>query len=362
MLAVHQEDAMIAVGVSGGVDSSVAALLLKRAGHDVRGIFMHNWETNDPACRAEADRLDALRVCAALDIPFSTLNFADTYKREVFARFLEDYARGITPNPDVLCNREVKFKVFLDAALAAGAQYVATGHYARKARVGDRWALLRAVDPSKDQSYFLQAITQSALAHAMFPLGALPKVQVRHLAAEAGLVTAKKKDSTGICFIGEQDFKTFLSRYLPAQPGQIVDESGRVLGQHPGALYYTAGQRAPLGGVKGAADQPWFVLAKDVANNRLVVGQGADHPRLMASGLATAPASWIAGDPPSDQFDAQVQIRHLGQAHPARVEVRSDGTLSVRFQDPVRAVAAGQAAAIYQGDVCLGGAEIAQAL
>lgn len=350
---------MIILGVSGGVDSSVAALLLKRAGHDVHGVFMHNWETDDPACRAQDDRADALRVCGALDIPFSVRNFAHVYREQVFARFLEDYARGLTPNPDILCNREVKFKVFLEEALSMGADQVATGHYARRAKIGNTWALLRGVDPGKDQSYFLQAITQDALARALFPVGELPKAQVRALAREAGLATAAKKDSTGICFIGEQDFKAFLARYLPAQLGEIVDVDGVVLGTHPGALYFTPGQRAPLGGVKGRPEGPWFVLSKDVARNRLVVGQGIDHPRLMCTHATTAPASWIAGHPPAREFEAQVQIRHLGAANPARVRANDDGTVDINFHAPVRAVVAGQAAGIYQGEVCLGGAEIA---
>lgn len=352
---------MVILGVSGGVDSSVAALLLKQAGHRVHGVFMHNWEDDDAHCRANEDRADALRVCAALDIPFFVRNFAQIYRDQVFARFLADYAQGLTPNPDILCNREVKFKVFLDEAMSMGAEQVATGHYARRAKVDNAWVLLRGVDPGKDQSYFLQAITQDALARTLFPIGELPKPQVRALAEQAGLVTAAKKDSTGICFIGEQDFKTFLGRYLPAQPGEIVDESGRVVGTHPGALYYTVGQRAPLGGVKGAGPAPWFVLSKDVAGNRLVVGQGRNHPRLMASRATTQVASWIAGFPPSSDFEAQVQIRHLGEAHPARVIVNDDGTLSIAFLEPVRAVAPGQAAGVYQGQVCLGGAQIQQA-
>ena len=353
---------MIAVGVSGGVDSSVAALLLKQQGHALQGVFMHNWEGTDVGCRAQQDRQDALRVCAALEIPFAVRNFAQTYREQVFARFLEDYAKGLTPNPDILCNREVKFKVFLDEALAMGADHVATGHYARRAKLGQHWALLRGVDRTKDQSYFLQAISQEGLSRALFPVGELPKTQVRKLAEEAGLVTAQKKDSTGICFIGEQDFKTFLSQYLPAQPGDIVDEQGCVLGRHEGALYYTVGQRAPLGGVKGASSDPWFVLAKEVATNRLTVGQGSEHPRLMARGLDTEQASWIAGSAPASEFEGEVQIRHLGNPERARVQVNDDGTLRVHFHSPVRAVAPGQAAALYQGDVCLGGATISRAL
>lgn len=352
---------MWVVGMSGGVDSSVTALLMQRQGHDVRGVYMHNWESDDPGCRAAEDRRDAVTVCGKLGIPFQTMNFAQTYREQVFEEFLNDYAKGVTPNPDILCNREVKFKAFLNAALEMGAEGLATGHYARKARLGSSWALLRGRDPGKDQSYFLHAVTQAALAVSQFPVGELPKSDVRRLAEEAGLATARKKDSTGICFIGEQDFKTFLSRYLPAQAGAVETLDGHVIGQHGGALYYTVGQRAPLGGVKGFPSESWFVLAKDVARNVLVVGQGANHPALMANGLTTEAASWIAGEPPADTFDAEVQLRHLGTPEPARVRVTQDGTLDVRFADPVRAVAPGQAAVVYQGEVCLGGAPIAAA-
>lgn len=348
---------MIIAGMSGGVDSSVAALLLKQAGETVHGVFMKNWE-DDPECRADADRMDALRICASLDIPFSSRNFAATYRDQVFSEFLRGYARGFTPNPDILCNREVKFKVFLQDALSQGARGIATGHYASKDVVNGRARLLRGMDPGKDQSYFLCAVTSAALDFVEFPIGHLPKSQVRAIAAEAGLLTAAKKDSTGICFIGEQDFKTFLAQYLPASSGEIVDEAGRVLGTHAGALYYTIGQRAPLGGVKGATGEGWFVLEKDVVNNRLVVGQGSCHPRLMANGLTTSEASWVAGVPPASSFTGEIQVRHLGAAEPAQIHVQDDGTVRVAFDQVVRAIAPGQMAAIYQGEVCLGGAEI----
>ncbi len=352
---------MWVVGMSGGVDSSVTALLMQRQGMNVRGVYMHNWETDDPACRAAEDRRDAVAVCGKLGIPFQVMNFAQTYREQVFEEFLRDYAKGVTPNPDILCNREVKFKAFLQAALEMGAEGLATGHYARKARVSNAWALLRGRDGGKDQSYFLHAITQDALAVSQFPVGELPKADVRRLAEEAQLVTARKKDSTGICFIGEQDFKTFLARYLPAQDGVVETVDGQAIGPHGGALYYTIGQRAPLGGVKGFPATPWFVLEKDVARNVLIVGQGSDHPRLMARGLTTETASWIAGHPPAEVFEAEVQLRHLGTPEPAMVRVTQDGTLDVAFKAPVRAVAPGQAAAVYQGEVCLGGAPIAAA-
>ena len=352
---------MIAVGVSGGVDSSVSALLLKEQGLDVRGVFMHNWEDdgNGP-CRAEADRMDALRVCAALDIPFATRNFAKHYRDHVFQEFLDGYARGITPNPDILCNREVKFKVFLDDCLDMGADQIATGHYVRKESINGRDVLLRGVDPTKDQSYFLHAISYTGLSRAIFPIGHLPKSEVRRLAAASGLITARKKDSTGICFIGEQDFKTFLSKYLPAQSGDVVTENGVVVGRHAGALYYTVGQRAPIGGVKGHdASIPWFVLDKDVANNRLIVGQGHDHPKLIHNYLAVEDFSWIDGQPPATTFEAQVQIRHLGEAIDCDVVVSDAGKVSMKCRAPHRAAALGQSAVLYQGDVCLGGGPIA---
>lgn len=242
---------MIACGMSGGMDSSVAAWMLREQGHEVLGIFMRNWDDGDPACRSELDRVDALRVCGQLGIPFRVMDFQGDYRAQVFQAFLDGYARGITPNPDILCNREVKFGVFLNAVLEQGIDTLATGHYARTAQVNGQSLLLRARDRNKDQSYFLSSVNSRALAHVRFPLGDLTKPEVRQLADAAGLATAGKKDSTGICFIGERDFRSFLASYLPAQPGPVVDEGGRVLGQHEGALYYTVGQRASVGGVKG---------------------------------------------------------------------------------------------------------------
>lgn len=353
---------MIAVGVSGGVDSSVAALLLREEHKNVRGVFMHNWEEDTGECRADMDRKDALRVCAALDIPFSSRNFSKEYKEQVFREFLDGYSRGTTPNPDILCNREVKFKVFLDDCLAQGDDFIATGHYVRKSERNNRSVLLRGVDPGKDQSYFLHAITHDALSRSLFPIGHLPKSEVRALAEKAGLVTARKKDSTGICFIGEQDFKTFLKQYLPAQEGQVVNEDGRVVGRHAGALYYTTGQRAPIGGVKGCdANIPWFILAKDVAANRLVVGQGHDHPALIHNHIQTNAFSWIDGRPPSTSFEGEVQVRHLGEALPALITCNDDGGVSIQMTAPHRAASIGQSAVVYQGDVCLGGGEITSA-
>lgn len=349
---------MIACGMSGGVDSSVAAWLLQEQGHRVLGIFMRNWDDGDPACRSETDRVDALRVCGQLGIPFRVMDFQDDYRAQVFQTFLDGYARGITPNPDILCNREVKFGVFLHAVLEQGIDNLATGHYARTAQANGKTLLLRARDRTKDQSYFLSSVSSQALAHVRFPLGDLLKEEVRELALAVGLVTAQKKDSTGICFIGERDFRSFLATYLPAQPGPVVDQEGRVLGQHEGALYYTVGQRVGVGGVKGAHAGPWFVSRKIVLTNTLVVVPGTDHPALFATRATTEAPDWVAGHPPADTFTCEVQIHHRGQAHPARVCMDEDGRAEISFSRPVRGVAAGQQAAFYQGDVCLGGAEL----
>lgn len=349
---------MIVCGMSGGVDSSVAAYLLAQRGEQVNGVFMRNWDEGDPECRAEQDRMDALRVCASLNIPFRVMDFSAVYRQQVFQSFLDGYACGTTPNPDILCNREVKFGVFLDAVITAGAERLATGHYARKGMRQGRAVLMRAADPSKDQSYFLSAISGEALARAEFPLGELPKSQVRQIARDAGLLTATKKDSTGICFIGERDFKEFLARYLPAQPGPIVDLAGRTVGRHQGALYYTVGQRAPVGGMKGAEPGPWFIAHKRVVDNTLVIVPGSDHPALMSTQATTSVAHWIAGNPPGSAFDCQVQLRHLGQPHDARVSVDNDGRAHIDFSEPARAVAAGQQAVFYQDEVCLGSGEL----
>lgn len=351
---------MWVVGVSGGVDSSVAALLMQRADPSMKlcGVFMKNWEGDGPECRAEDDRMDALKVCAKLDIPFKSMNFSDVYYKEVFETFLEDYARGVTPNPDILCNREVKFKSFLDAAIDMGAEGIATGHYARRTDRGSEALLLRGVDRSKDQSYFLHAISQGALKRAQFPVGELPKVEVRRIAEDAGLITANKKDSTGICFIGERNFKEFLSTYLPSKKGEIVTVDGKVVGEHDGSMFVTIGQRLNVGGVKGFPGLPWFVLSKDVVTNRVVAVQGRENPLLMANSFELEEVSWISGSAPGAVFYGEIQIRHLGEAYPARFEVLDSGRVSVLLNKPIYSVAPGQAGVIYQGDVCLGGSPI----
>ncbi|MGY0559451.1 tRNA 2-thiouridine(34) synthase MnmA [Luteimonas sp. A277] len=349
------------IGMSGGVDSSVAALLLRDAAEPLAALFMQNWADDGSGdCRAEDDRRDAVAVSGRLDIPIHFRDFSGEYWQGVFEHFLAEYATGRTPNPDVLCNREIKFKHFLDAARELGAERIATGHYARIDRQGGRWRLLRARDAAKDQSYFLHQLGQEQLAATVFPLGELVKANVRTMAREAGLPTAEKKDSTGICFIGERDFREFLGRYLPAQAGEIRTPAGQVLGEHPGVFYYTLGQRGGLnlGGVRGFAPAPWYVVGKDVASNVLYVDQGGDSHWLMSTTTWTELAHWIAGAPPAATFECLAQTRYRQPPEPCRVQVSDDGRLEVTFQRPQRAVTPGQSLVLYDGDVCLGGAVI----
>jgi len=349
------------IGLSGGVDSSVAALLLQGAGEPLAGLFMQNWSDGGSGdCRAEDDRRDAVAVAGRLGIPIHFRDFSAEYWQEVFEHFLAEYAAGRTPNPDVLCNREIKFKHFLDAARELGAERIATGHYARIDREGGRWRLLRARDAGKDQSYFLHQLGQEQLAATVFPLGGLDKADVRAMASGAGLPTAAKKDSTGICFIGERDFREFLGRYLPARTGEIRTPSGQVLGEHPGVFYFTLGQREglQLGGVRGFAPAPWYVVGKDVATNVLYVDQGGDSPWLMSTTTWTEPAHWIAGAPPAADFECLAQTRYRQPPERCRARVRGDGRLEAVFERPQRAVTPGQSLVLYDGDACLGGAVI----
>ncbi len=369
----------VIVGMSGGVDSSVAALLLRDSGRAIAGLFMQNWSdepgpgdgadagqasdasTRGP-CRAEEDRRDAVAVSGRLGIPIHFRDFSAEYWSGVFEHFVAEYAAGRTPNPDVLCNREIKFRHFLDAARGLGASRIATGHYARVAQAGKRWQLLRAADRGKDQSYFLHQLGQAQLATTLFPLGGLDKSEVRRIARDAALPTAAKKDSTGICFIGERDFRGFLSRYLPAREGEIRTPDGRVVGRHPGVFYFTLGQREGLqiGGVRGFDAAPWYVVGKDVASNVLVVDQGADSPNLVSSRLWSEPAHWIGDSPPARRFDCTAQTRYRQPEEPCQVSIdESSGQLDIAFANPQRAVTPGQSVVLYQGDVCLGGAVIA---
>lgn len=353
--------ARIVVGVSGGVDSSVAALLLKQQGERIAGLFMQNWdEDGSGECRAEDDRRDALAICGRLGVPFYARNFAREYWSGVFEHFLAEYRAGRTPNPDVLCNREIKFKTFLDEARALGAEKIATGHYAQVACRDGRWRLLRGADADKDQSYFLHQLGQEQLAATLFPIGHLPKAEVRRLAREAGLPTALKKDSTGICFIGERDFREFLAQYIPARQGEIRAVDGTVVGEHSGVFFYTLGQREGLhvGGVKGRPAAPWFVVGKDVPANVLIVDQGVDSEWLMSRQLASETAHWVTGAPPGRVFQCSAKTRYRQRDEPCTVSVQEDGSVDVRFDAAQRAVTPGQSVVFYQNDECLGGAVI----
>lgn len=352
----------VIVGVSGGVDSSVAAWQLVQQGEPVAGLFMQNWADDGSGdCRSDDDRRDAVAVCGLLGIPFHFRDFSGEYWQGVFEHFLAEYAAGRTPNPDVLCNREVKFKHFLDAARELGAERIATGHYARIARRDGQWLLLRGADPSKDQSYFLHQLGQAQLAATLFPIGELHKADLRRVARDAGLPTHAKKDSTGICFIGERDFREFLGRYLPAREGRIVDPDGVEIASHPGVFYFTLGQREGLniGGVRGRPAAPWYVIGKDVASNVLYVDQDRESPWMCSHALVTEVMHWIAGAPPAARFTCTAQTRYRQPDEPCEVSVRDDGTVHVRFAHGQRAVTPGQSLVLYDGDVCLGGAVIA---
>jgi len=351
----------VVVGLSGGVDSSVAALLLKRAGHEVVGVFMKNWEDDDTDlhCTSREDLVDAAAVADVLGIEFAAVNFAAEYRERVFAHFLREYAAGRTPNPDVLCNSEIKFRAFLDHAFALGADRIATGHYARTRADAGGVRLLKAADTAKDQSYFLHRLTQEQLAPVLFPLGEFVKRDVRAIARDEGLPTHAKRDSTGICFIGERPFREFLARYLPREPGPIVTPDGREVGRHGGLAYYTLGQRQGLGvgGQRGEAARPWFVAAKDRMRNALVVVAGHDDPRLYRDAVAAAEPHWIAGTPPA--LPARLAAKTRYRMADARCEVRSGaGGLVARFDAPQWAPTPGQYLVLYDADTCLGGAVI----
>ncbi len=350
----------VVVGISGGVDSAVAALRLKQAGHRVTGVFMKNWEEDDTEerCTAEEDLKMARAVCEHLGIPLRTVNFSAEYWDRVFEYFLAEYRAGRTPNPDVLCNREIKFKAFLDHALTLGAERIATGHYARVAETNGVWQMLKAADTNKDQTYFLCLLGQKELAHTLFPIGGLHKDEVRRIAHESGLPNAERHDSTGICFIGERDFKNFLERYLPAQRGEIRTLAGVLKGQHDGAMYYTIGQRQGLGiGGEGAA---WYVVDKDVAHNIVYVEQGEDHPALYRGSLLAGQVHWI-GAPPALPARLTTRIRYRQSEQPCTVTAVRDG-LRVDFDSPQRAVTPGQMVVFYDGEMCLGGGVIEGAI
>jgi tRNA-specific 2-thiouridylase len=354
----------VVVGMSGGVDSSVAAWLLKRQGYDVVGVFMKNWEDDDTDeyCTSREDLVDAASVADVIGIELVAVNFAAQYRERVFAQFLREYEAGRTPNPDVLCNSEIKFAAFLDHALALGADHVATGHYARVRRTAEGVELLKAADTAKDQSYFLHRLTQRQLAPVLFPLGELRKRDVRAIAQREGIPTYAKKDSTGICFIGERPFRDFLARYLPRTPGPLVTPEGAVVGEHQGLAYYTLGQRQGLriGGVRNATDAPWFVAAKDRTRNAVVVVQGHDHPMLYRSDIDAIDMHWIAGRAPAlpRRFGAKTRYRMPDAA----CEVSSsEGGCAARFEEPQWAPTPGQYLVLYEGEVCVGGGVISEA-
>jgi tRNA-specific 2-thiouridylase len=352
----------IIVGMSGGVDSAVAAMILLEQGYRVDGLFMKNWEEDDTAdyCAAEQDLRDARSVCEQLKIPLHKINFSHEYWERVFQHFLNEYQSGRTPNPDILCNKEIKFKAFLDHALGLGAQRMATGHYARILCHNDQWLLRQAIDKNKDQTYFLYTLGQRELNHSLFPLGKFNKTQVRKMARDAGFPNHSKKDSTGICFIGERRFRAFLGRFLPAQPGDIVTSGGETLGQHQGLMYYTIGQRQGLGigGRQGSCGAAWYVADKDVAHNRLIVVQGHEHPLLYHKVLHAKQLHWVQGKSPALPLQCSAKIRYRHSSQECRIDDHESGTVRVTFNQPQHAITPGQAVVFYHKDICLGGGTV----
>jgi len=344
--------------MSGGVDSSVAALLLKQQGYDVIGIFMKNWDDTDEfgVCTATEDYEDVIRVCNQIGIPYYAVNFEKQYWDKVFTYFLDEYKAGRTPNPDVMCNKEIKFKAFLEHAMNLGADYLATGHYARVEYRDGEYKMLRGIDENKDQTYFLNQLTQEQLSKVMFPIGDIEKARVREIAKEAELATATKKDSTGICFIGERNFKTFLSQYLPAQPGNMETFDGKVVGKHDGLMYYTIGQRHGLG--IGGAGEPWFAIGKDLKRNVLYVGQSFHNEKLYSTSITAVNVSWVSDRDKSTSFECTAKFRYRQADNQVRVELLDDQKVRVVFKEPIRAVTPGQAVVFYNGDECLGGGTI----
>lgn len=350
----------VIVGMSGGVDSSVSAYLLQQQGYQVVGLFMKNWEEDDDKeyCSAATDLADAQSVCDKLGIELHTINFAAEYWDNVFEHFLSEYKAGRTPNPDILCNKEIKFKAFLEfAAEDLGADFIATGHYVRRRDIDGKSQLLRGLDTNKDQSYFLYTLSHEQVAKSLFPVGELEKPEVRRIAEEIGLITAKKKDSTGICFIGERKFRDFLGRYLPAQPGPIITVDGETIGQHEGLMYHTLGQRKGLGigGTKEGSEDPWYVVDKDVENNHLIVAQGHEHPRLMSVGLIAQQLHWVDRETMTQPLRCVVKTRYRQSDIPCTITPLSEDRIEVAFDYPVAAVTPGQSAVFYLDEVCLGG-------
>jgi tRNA-specific 2-thiouridylase len=353
----------IIVGMSGGVDSSVTALLLLEQGHQVTGLFMKNWEEDDGTeyCTAMQDLADAQQVCDRLGIELKTVNFAAEYWDEVFEVFLSEFAKGRTPNPDILCNKHVKFKAFLNYAVEdLGAEYIATGHYARVGERSGEYFLLKGLDSGKEQSYFLYTLKQKQLARTLFPIGHLHKTEIRAMAETAGFANSRKKDSTGICFIGERKFKEFLQRYLPTQPGDIRTPEGHMIGRHHGLMYYTLGQRQGLGigGVKDTPDEPWYVLDKDLDHNVLIVGQGHDHPLMLHNTLEAGQLDWCSGRPLTETIRCAAKTRYRQADQSCTLIPLPEDRIKVVFDEPQRAITPGQSVVFYNGEVCLGGGVI----
>lgn len=363
MDAQDPSNTRVIVGMSGGVDSSVTALLLLQQGYQVEGLFMKNWDEDDGTeyCTAKADLADAEKVCATLGIKLHTANFAAEYWDNVFEYFLSEYKAGRTPNPDILCNREIKFKVFLDYAQVLGADFIATGHYTRRRVEAGHCYLLKGLDANKDQSYFLHQVGEEEFKRTLFPVGELEKPAVRALAEKHQLITHNKKDSTGICFIGERRFKDFLQQYLPAQPGEIVTENGTPIGEHQGLMYHTIGQRQGLGigGVKNANEAPWYVADKNLDTNQLLVVQGSEHPLLYHNYLSASQVHWINGAPEQDKLVCAAKVRYRQPDQDCEVTIENQ-QLTVSFDKPQRAITPGQSLVLYEGDRCLGGAVIDQ--
>ena len=349
----------VIVGLSGGVDSSVAAMLLLEQGYDVEGLFMKNWEEddNEEYCAAEKDLADAQSVSDDLEIKLHSVNFATEYWDRVFKHFLEEYSAGRTPNPDILCNKEIKFRAFLDYALSLGANRIATGHYARIKTDHGKAQLLRGIDQNKDQSYFLYTLNQNQLIHSLFPVGEYQKDEIRALAKKSGFTTHDKKDSTGICFIGERRFDTFLKQYLPAKPGIIVSTEGELLGEHNGLMYYTIGQRKGLGigGLKESSENPWYVVDKNIDNNRLIVAQGHDHPRMLHNVLECKQLHWVDNTVPSATPNYTAKIRYRQSDQSCHITMIEPDHYKIVFEKPQRAITPGQSVVLYQDEICLGG-------
>jgi tRNA-uridine 2-sulfurtransferase len=352
------KDIRVVVGMSGGVDSSVAALLLKQQGYDVIGIFMKNWDDTDDTgfCTATEDYNDVIRVCNQIGIPYYAVNFEKQYWDKVFTYFLDEYKAGRTPNPDVMCNKEIKFKAFLEHAVKLGADYLATGHYAQVEYRDGEYKMLRGRDENKDQTYFLNQLNQEQLSKVMFPIGNLEKSRVREIAKEANLATATKKDSTGICFIGERNFKEFLGQYLPAQPGNMETMDGEVKGRHDGLMYHTIGQRHGLG--IGGSGEPWFAIGKDLKRNILYVGQGFHNEMLYSDSIIADNVSWVSDREKPAEFTCTAKFRYRQEDSKVTVKIMDDNKVKVIFDEPIRAVTPGQAVVFYNGDECLGGGTI----